>query len=542
MSPNPQDPSKPDGVEKEELPSAQQKETIPENTDDFDLDAELKRLGEMLDQEGDEDPNLDLGPLKDFDVEALFQEVEKLDSLDKKEEAAPLTTPEKPLEASLETPIETDLSLSSSIDTPLPEENPPQATFASEVPADLGIEFSVEPETSLEVQHSLESEVEGASIDENSLEHEMEEPSLEKEGEVSLLKNGQDSMSAILFGDAPLEKREVVQETSGQKRMWMGLGFGSLLIAATALIWLKSPFFQEEERFKLATQNELIPTHFIDSEEFPEDESSHSSLASHAAEKSEQDHPLNQELAHLLLQREDYLDHLTERLAKSVRLSLPLSKSAFYERCQELLEDFYNHSREEDAKTAAALQATHDKYRQEMTQDGESLFMHLVRNYNLETLLPESMQEDKAEALTLTDVTSDTSDRVMKLIASIAKSDNLQQLEQIVLEAGNEIKSLPLLSYNERFDLKNQLKAEVLNRVGDFLLAPVSESEDALIAENERAILSQILDHAEVGEQEERDFYMKEFDHLVEKMRASSGRSALGGLQEKKKPSAGSSL
>ncbi len=120
---------------------------------------------------------------------------------------------------------------------------------------------------------------------------------------------------------------------------------------------------------------------------------------------------------------------------------------------------------------------------------------------------------------------------ISEILANIIKTSSLKELDVYVEQAKSLLNSENVSSPTKLTQIRNKLRSAVLEKVGDFVLSPASNSLPELLQQKNRLTIEKILRNAQVSEEDEREFYLSEFDSLMEQYHSVLNTSDLDKLQ-----------
>jgi len=142
-------------------------------------------------------------------------------------------------------------------------------------------------------------------------------------------------------------------------------------------------------------------------------------------------------------------------------------------------------------------------------------------------------QEDSVEEETATLATTTPEPTVEEtetfqtepLFTAIDEAEGLIELTTAVTELATHLNSEQVPNLDRLLTLQNNFRSRVLKKIGEIVLSPQQQAGEtnSFTVEN-RELLDHILNTAKVNDREEKEFYLQEFDLLVEQYRKSFQR------------------
>lgn len=227
-------------------------------------------------------------------------------------------------------------------------------------------------------------------------------------------------------------------------------------------------------------------------------------------------HPLYISLSELAEQRRETLNDLGEQLIKKIHQHNQKEMDTFYQVESQLLDQYIAVSREYKEKVTKILANLYKEYTNEGSEEQRDLFLTITKETGLDPFLPQELLEKNE------DVPSQPNKAFIenrKGIKQIYQSENLEQLHKALLQAAKTIQEVQLLGSGQEVKLQTEVKSAVLDQLSHFLLSPESSVVNQGEEDQNRILLGEILNLAEVSDTMEQEFYLKEFDLLMERFR-----------------------
>lgn len=191
------------------------------------------------------------------------------------------------------------------------------------------------------------------------------------------------------------------------------------------------------------------------------------------------------------------------------------------EKLKRLSGEYVRLSEEYEHKIATVLR----RYYLEHVGEGKvytlNTFLAAVKAADLESLLPESIQTEAIPPSSGVPL-NEESKQFQSLIEALRESNDLTQLHELVEEGAALIDSKRLTMADQAISQHATLRVEVLKKISDFLLAPKDIDTPQTFHEQNRSLLNNIFDLADISDLEEREYYLNEFDLLMERFRSIS--------------------
>ena len=245
-------------------------------------------------------------------------------------------------------------------------------------------------------------------------------------------------------------------------------------------------------------------------------------------------HPLFITLMELSNQRRDDLKAISQQIVTLLNYHDQKESKGFYEIHHSLIEQYDTTSKSYQVKISRVLQNLYDDYVTGNPDEYLPLYLASVKATELELLLPEGIRESAASALGSDSSPMEIDQLALtfdQLLTKVDESVDLAKLSETVRAATNWLSDKGSRDSDEGISRQRQLKAEVLKKLGQFLLAPNTTLAKKNFQEHNRELLADILNRAQVNEAEERKFYLQEFDLLIHKFRKVS-HETVGALQD----------
>ncbi len=234
-------------------------------------------------------------------------------------------------------------------------------------------------------------------------------------------------------------------------------------------------------------------------------------------------HPLFITLMELSRQRQVALQEVGVKITSLLNDHNKKEEPNFVEKYEELFSKYRLLSLEYKDKISRILYNLYEDYVQNTSDKNMPLFLASVKATELEYLLPDQLQEkvnSHHQKTPLFEAPKDFEEALEKIQASANLKELGEHIDQI--DSWLDGQSLKKEDLTKK---QGQIKTIILKRLGGLLLSPDSTLTRQSFQERNRLLLAHILNVAKVSEEEERAFYLGEFDHLMERFRAASSET-----------------
>ena len=172
--------------------------------------------------------------------------------------------------------------------------------------------------------------------------------------------------------------------------------------------------------------------------------------------------------------------------------------------------------REEAAKKIAAAHKTFTRQYGD-TPETARTFAAYVTAAEFEKELPTPVAKS-SERATEVNVIQETE----QLLRELNGSADLEELHRVVVSLSSLLNQGLINDSEAQLDTRSKLRRHTLDKVGEFLLSPAAGSNTEMYTTRNRTLLTEVLNAAQIGELQEKEFYLREFDLLVEKYKMLS--------------------
>jgi len=232
-------------------------------------------------------------------------------------------------------------------------------------------------------------------------------------------------------------------------------------------------------------------------------------------------HPLHITIIELASQRQAALKAVKDKILALLEDHTKKESPDFYNQYKTLLDEFELVSQKQRKKIEKVLDNLYNDYVVSEPKEQYELFVSTVKMAELEDFLPTYLRAAGEKPIEKADApkTEATTKDVEAAIKTISETKNFVELHDTVLKTSNCISIYNSKNSDDEERLKTQFRREVLNKVGELLLSPEYAHTPQLFQDENRTLLSESLNLANITEIEERNFYLNEFDLLMVKFR-----------------------
>ena len=231
-------------------------------------------------------------------------------------------------------------------------------------------------------------------------------------------------------------------------------------------------------------------------------------------ERSTNDRVFAQLLA-LASDRQAALQSVSHEIVDLVQRNNEATILNFRERYEKLWNNYERINAEQQQKIHQALSDLYHRSCSEEPSGSIEDFIALVKAAALLPFLPEDIK-----AVTGSDEAAPVQYRLEFLFRKIEAVTGLLALQEPVREAADLLTQENIGDTDELLTLKTELRSRVLDKVGELLLSPSAQQDNSLaFTPQNRVVLNNILNSAQIGELEEKEFFLAEFDLLVKKFK-----------------------
>lgn len=230
--------------------------------------------------------------------------------------------------------------------------------------------------------------------------------------------------------------------------------------------------------------------------------------------------PLYQMLSSVASQRKHALKKSNDKIIALVQQHNEEGVPHFKRRHRKLVREYEEVQEQQRAIAEKRIKKVYQRF---LTEQGYSpgdppvidTFMAYVKATSMDDFVPEDLQA--VDMLTSPEAPETDGELVL---TAIRNATDLASLDASVAEAARLLRPENIGDSSTLLTLESAVRTTVLNKVGEFLLSPSSRPDAEMFSAKNRAVLTRILNSAKVAEGEEKAFYLKEFDLLVDRLRS----------------------
>lgn len=238
----------------------------------------------------------------------------------------------------------------------------------------------------------------------------------------------------------------------------------------------------------------------------------------HIKEKALFEEPLRALLAKQELQRQNIAQEMENLSAEG------MSEKAFAKRYLEL---FYAHQDLKETQSLAIQEAVQEIFEGQVLSDPQKYgqaFMDVLEELQILPLLSKDFQETLIEEqLAFQSIERELS--IESDFKHIEEVEDLKNLDLLVNRLSRKIHSENFDNIKRQLAYQNQLRQVVLAKLGKWLFDPEK-------APKNRQLLDRVLENSDISEDDQRRFYLQEFDVLMERMRSFPDQRELARLKD----------
>lgn len=237
-------------------------------------------------------------------------------------------------------------------------------------------------------------------------------------------------------------------------------------------------------------------------------------------------HPLFVNLTELSQQRREALEQYSQPLIALLQSHNDQESQAFFDQHEKLVQYYIQTSERHRQKISQVLASLAREARASDPERGLERFLAYVDGAQLSAHLPaEFRSKEQGSPSSSADEggrrivrSRPKPRRIPALLAAIPKSQTLSDLHSLVEGIASRLdQDNSGLQDAERERYYAELRESTLEKVNELLLSPSDRRAADLFQADKRSVLAQILSNARVTEDEERNYYLREFDLLVGK-------------------------
>jgi hypothetical protein len=238
-------------------------------------------------------------------------------------------------------------------------------------------------------------------------------------------------------------------------------------------------------------------------------------------------HPLFVQFSSLAREREKALKQASQEIITLIESQNQQPIDEFDIEYKKLYDSYSIIESEQKDKISSTLSTLYEQWEsKEKGEEKDKMFIAFARAANLHNYLPH-----KLSVLIFEDeLPTQENGLGMAMIDRIGKSTNLFELEKELIDASSFAQTIT--SAEEKLIFESGLRTKTLHKLSLFLLSPQGQASPTVFQSENRLILSSILNHAGISENEEKEFYLQEFDHLIERFEVAKEEGNEGEEEE----------
>lgn len=246
------------------------------------------------------------------------------------------------------------------------------------------------------------------------------------------------------------------------------------------------------------------------------------------------DHPLVITLSDEASRRQEALTEVSQQIESLLEEHSRREVPSFEEKQKRLVKKYISISHDYQTKITTILERIYMDHVGENKAYDRETFLAAVKAADLESLIPANIDlssEDPEELGSLLELRNEEECCFESLIGAIKDSASLAQLNELVKECAKTIQDKRQSNPEFAIAKHESLRSETLKKVGELLLSPKETVVSQTFHEQNRSILNEVFDNADISDLEERQYYLNEFDLLMQRFRSISHQT----LQELQK-------
>ena len=212
-------------------------------------------------------------------------------------------------------------------------------------------------------------------------------------------------------------------------------------------------------------------------------------------------HPIYIQLQVLVISRDQELKPLSQRFIQQINQELNSPDPRFQQQFQELSQEFLLVNAKHKQEIREKIAILYNQY--------EDLSAHVFLNFLKELHLEHLMQNDD-ECLNM--INENCHQNVETLVGHIARSKNLEELNNFTKMTTIWLNFDYIKDPKKLIKYQTNLRNQVLKQMENFLLSPTKHLD---LVEEDRTHLNEILNQEKLINPEEKDFFLAEFDYVV---------------------------
>jgi hypothetical protein len=242
-------------------------------------------------------------------------------------------------------------------------------------------------------------------------------------------------------------------------------------------------------------------------------------------------HPIYEEISVAIQNREDELEEVSASILNLLKKNNKSFSGDFEKEHLELNNTYKEANIESKKHLSDNLRKIFDEQVSPNTRENLPIFLTAIEENELEDFLPDAIKE-RVEFIRKKRTSKKDIDY---LVLEIENSKKFQELHNLVIEMEKMLKPEFFDKATSFLTVKNKFKATVLNKIKTFILDSDSYDHNNALKREDRKLLENVLQIAEVNEGEELHFYLNEFDRLVEQFYSLPKKEVLAKLEASSK-------
>ena len=239
--------------------------------------------------------------------------------------------------------------------------------------------------------------------------------------------------------------------------------------------------------------------------------------------------PLKESIFRIAEDRKAALEEINEEMDELIFKHNREGVANFGKKYLVLFDHYQSVDRDYQEGITAKLEELYEEYVQkDSKKDTVSTFMSLIEEAQLSAYLSKEL-EDEIHNIQQTPIIQEDMEGYLN---EIVESETLQELGLRVRRVVNLFSSGRVRDPGMLVSYRNQLRDKVLQRLGYFLLSSEATKTEMLLQKGNRDILNGILQDSEISKEDERNFYIQEFDALMTRLRSEADVQELSELKE----------
>ncbi len=217
-----------------------------------------------------------------------------------------------------------------------------------------------------------------------------------------------------------------------------------------------------------------------------------------------------------------YKNHLIQLLQEHVTRHNP----TFAVQIDRIIRDFEDIELGQQVNIRQAIVDSYRIYVLESEELSHEQFVAEVQAAHLDNFLPQEFTQPNEDENVVAEehpsIVAEYNNNFAERLEEVQQAQDLQELEQALTDANKELADDSYVNDSRLPTLRNKLQIQILHRLDDLLLGPSSPLTIQYFNHHNRARLQKILLAAGVDDPEQRDYYLAEFDNLLEQRHSSS--------------------